>query len=113
MGIYPHEEWAKGSVVKPDGSQVETVVNYYDTMTGLTRIRVFECITEFSVRTNCYCCSCGEREGSDPACRNHGWAATRPCERHGMPGQEWDDTLETAAGRMPESVQAYRRKHEQ
>lgn len=55
------------------------------------------------VRTNCFCCSCGDMEGSDPACRNHGFAATRPCELHNMPGSPWDDD-----GTMPESVQVAR-----
>lgn len=62
-------------------------------------------------RTDCFCCSCGDY-GSDPACRNHGFAAERPCEKHGTSGSVWDDmfnddgTLHATSGTMPESVQA-------
>ena len=51
-------------------------------------------------RTNCFCCSCGDSPGSDPYCRNHGWAGQRPCDRHNMPGQANEE------GIMPDSVQA-------
>lgn len=51
--------------------------------------------------SECFCCSCGDRdrEGSDPFCRNHGWAGERPCEKHGSPGKVDDD------GKMPSSVE--------
>lgn len=54
-------------------------------------------------RDNCFCCSCGDNEGSDSACRNHGHAGTRPCELHNMPGSPWEDSDE-----MPISVQQER-----
>lgn len=62
---------------------------------------------EFS-RDNCYCCTCDSDDNSggliavDVACRNHGFAAVRPCEKHSMPGSAYDD------GTMPKSVQQYR-----
>jgi hypothetical protein len=55
-------------------------------------------------RLTCFCCSCGDF-GADPACRNHGYAGTRPCEKHGTPGSVWDDD-----GTMPDSVQMERRR---
>lgn len=65
-------------------------------------------------RTDCFCCSCGDREGSDVACRNHGFAAKRPCEAHGTPGSPWPVDFENddAIGpeQMPESVQAIRKQ---
>lgn len=67
-------------------------------------------------RITCFCCSCGEREGSDPACRNHGFAAVRPCEEHGTPGSVWDadtgdgEPLPDWHNTMPESVQVIRRE---
>jgi hypothetical protein len=59
-------------------------------------------------RTNCFCCSRGDRDGSDPACRNHGFAAKRPCEAHGMPGSTWEELDGSDSGEMPASVQAAR-----
>jgi hypothetical protein len=63
-------------------------------------------------RTDCYCCSCNyERPGSDVACRNHGWAAQRPCEKHQMPGQTWgEEAGPELEGKMPASVQEYRKE---
>lgn len=57
-------------------------------------------------RTDCFCCSCGEREGSDPACRNHGWDGQRPCEHHRMPGKLRESSEDYD---MPISVQEVRR----
>jgi hypothetical protein len=59
-------------------------------------------ICEIRDRQTCFCCSCGEREGTDIACRNHGWAASRPCETHGMPGTPWGE--EMCADDCPGSV---------
>lgn len=55
-------------------------------------------------RTNCYCCSCGDYGSSDPYCRNHGFAGTRPCETHELPGSADED------GVMPDSVQTEQRR---
>lgn len=99
MGIYPDESFEKGSAVR-NGEQIETVVAYYH-VPGFTRVRVFEKVAEFEFRDDCFCCSCGERVGSDPHCRNHGFAGRRPCQVHGMPGYADDD------GRMPAPVQEY------
>jgi len=66
-------------------------------------------------RTNCFCCSCGDFT-SDPACRNHGFAAKRPCETHNMPGSVWDElpnedgSIPDWCGTMPESVQEVRKQ---
>jgi len=60
-------------------------------------------------RTDCFCCSCGDREGSDSACRNHGFAAKRPCELHAMPGSTWDEEMmPDLKGVVPDSVQVVR-----
>lgn len=59
-------------------------------------------------RDDCFCCSCGDREGSDHACRNHGYAGKRPCELHGMPGSTWEAEDGSDSGEMPASVQAAR-----
>lgn len=50
-------------------------------------------VCEIRDRQNCFCCSCGDREGTDVACRNHGWAAKRPCEMHEMPGTPWGEEM--------------------
>jgi len=96
MGIYPHEtfKWL------PNGILERT----YNDFSGVEVTTYFQPILEIEVRTDCFCCSC-ESEGSDPACRNHGWAAKRPCEVHGTEGVPWDDEPE----HMPESVQQYRK----
>lgn len=70
---------------------------------GLIRRRQVIATEWVEIRSDCYCCSCGDREGADGACRNHGWYGQRPCEKHGMPGYAWEGTEE-----MPESVQAER-----
>lgn len=58
-------------------------------------------------RTDCFCCSCGDREGSDSSCRNHNYGFDRrPCEVHHLPGQADDD------GKMPESVQVERARRD-
>lgn len=63
-------------------------------------------------RTDCYCCSCGERVGSDPACRNHGFAAKRPCDIHNLPGSEWDpEFMDGLEGVMPEPVSKARKTY--
>lgn len=78
---------------------------------SITRTNVTRSAPEITI-TNCYCCSCYEDDygmvTSDPACRNHGFAAQRPCELHNMPGQPWDDYGFDTDGKMPESVQQKR-----
>ncbi|MGC0143179.1 hypothetical protein [Pseudactinotalea sp. Z1732] len=74
---------------------------------GLIRRRLVVAQPWVEERTDCFCCSCdnteyGTRVGSDPHCRNHGFAAERPCETHNMPGQTNED------GVMPASVQKAR-----
>ncbi|WNO27771.1 hypothetical protein SEA_HUWBERT_19 [Microbacterium phage Huwbert] len=61
-------------------------------------------------RLTCHCCTCDEDYWSgyttnDPACRNHGFAGTRPCDIHNLPGSTWEDTDE-----MPDSVLTVRKK---
>lgn len=108
MGIY--ETYSKGPVTFDHQTGVSTWTEYqewpgYKNSRTVTATRWEEC-----ERTNCYCCSCcDDRQGSDAACRNHGWAAQRPCEKHKLPGQPWDDTGDpNYAGLMPDSVQAHR-----
>lgn len=63
----------------------------------------------------CYCCTCREDDygmlSNDAACRNHGFAGTRPCDIHGTAGSEWDDEMipnPDNKPNMPMPVQAYR-----
>lgn len=60
----------------------------------------------FYRRTNqCLCCSCSDVSNlhiTDPYCRNHGFAGSRPCEEHNSPGMPDEE------GNMPESVQKRR-----
>ncbi len=110
MGIYP--EYRKDKVQYTAGGLTWT--EYRETP-GLVEERTVTA-TSWSVkeRTDCFCCSCDdERPGSDPACRNHGWAAQRPCQTHNLPGQTWGDEAGPALdGVMPLSVQEYRNKKE-
>jgi hypothetical protein len=96
-GIYPNVT-VKDERRWPDGTRTWTEVT---TTPGVTEERYVVASAPVVKRTDCFCCTCGDREGSDFACRNHGYYAQRPCERHGMPGQPWEGTDE-----MPESVQA-------
>lgn len=96
----------------PDGT--ETYVEVETDVDRITRTRVYRGAPQVE-RTNCFCCSCNDYGdgliSSDPGCRNHGFAGTRPCEEHNMPGQEWDDfgiENDPDVGKMPESVQVKR-----
>ncbi|AYN57321.1 hypothetical protein PBI_BRIDGETTE_55 [Arthrobacter phage Bridgette] len=106
MGIYP--EYRKANVQYTGGGGLSWT-EYRETP-GLVEER--ECTaTGWTVkeRTNCYCCSCpNEQTCADPACRNHGWAATRPCETHNMPGQPWGEEAGELEGKMPATVQQAR-----
>ncbi len=106
MGIY--ETYSKGPVTIDQETGSLTWIEYqswpgYKNSRTVTAGRWEEC-----ERTDCYCCSCeGDRPGSDAACRNHGWAAQRPCEKHNLPGQPWDeDAGPELDGKIPDSVQA-------
>jgi len=98
MGLYPRTDFS----MNDQGQLVQT----FDDFSGAVRTIIYVPIVEFVTRTDCFCCSCGDPEGSDPACRNHGFAAKRPCEEHGMPGSVWDDD-----DTMPDSVQKERARH--
>lgn len=108
MGIYPTDTFDK----IPGSDWLVRTENWFD---GTIKTTYYEPVLMIDVRTDCFCCSCGDREGSDPACRNHGWAAKRPCEVHEMPGTVWDDASlpgegpDPWANTMPESVQEIRR----
>jgi len=100
MGLYPggatreHERHANGTE-----TWIEDIVT-----PGLTRSRIVTAGVWIEHRTDCFCCSCDDELSTmDVFCRNHGFAGSRPCEVHGMPGQPDDD------GAMPASVQAARR----
>ena len=122
MGIYgtKKEELQKGNTV---------LVRTIDPGYGMEITEVWQLVATFENRTNCFCCTCGDREGSDVACRNHGWAAQRPCEKHEMPGQAWGEemcvnlylhnTLKNKnhistcwMDKMPESVQKFTKDQE-
>lgn len=107
MGIY--ETYSKGPVTVDPETGLQTWTEYQH-WPGHTNSRIVTATKWQEVeRTNCFCCSCGEREGSDPACRNHGWAANRPCETHKLPGQAWgEEAGPELDGTMPLSVQAER-----
>lgn len=77
---------------------------------GLETVSVYQLVATIENRTNCYCCSCPDEGPTDMACRNHGFAASRPCEYHNMPGQTWGEEMmgTTSYGTMPLSVQAVR-----
>ena len=101
MGIYPRTTRSDAKR-NPDGTETwtETWTDY-----AVERTRTVTAAPWVERRITCYCCTCGEA-GSDPYCRNHGFAAERPCEEHGMPGLAGEE------GEMPESVQAYNAKRQ-
>lgn len=106
MGIY--ETYSKGPVTTDSETGLQTWTEYQE-WPGYKKSRtVTATLWEECERTDCYCCSCGDREGSDVACRNHGWAATRPCETHNMPGQTWGEEAGELEGKMPATVQQAR-----
>ena len=102
MGIYAEEGKTKEIAVGTDGT-----VTWVETSStpGVTRSRRIIALPWQEERTDCFCCSCGWVGGSDMFCRNHGFAGERPCEVHGLPGQEDED------GVMPDSVQHERARH--
>lgn len=104
MGLYPvirRMEVNTGRYIPADEvHRHEAWYEEYDDFSGLVRYRLIEATDAFTIRDNCYCCSCGVNP--DPYCRNHGFAGMRPCVEHDQPGQAGDD------GVMPASVQAIR-----
>lgn len=96
MGLYPQDYYKRNA---DSGLLIHT----RDGMDGLVTTTYYQPILVIEERTNCFCCTCSGQEGDDPACRNHGWAATRPCDIHGMPGSPWEDTDD-----MPEAVSIVR-----
>lgn len=82
MGIYADERW------EPFNNHRS--VTYYRETPGLKEILVYELVLKVEEWEDCFCCSCGDRDGPDAACRNHGFAGRRPCDRHQMPGEPWD-----------------------
>jgi len=103
MGIYPDNTYDRQTSARRAPAIIHTI-----TVPGLAQVFVYELVAVIENRTNCFCCSCPDGGGFDPACRNHGWAARRPCEVHGMPGEPWGEEVESLAGTMPESVQSMR-----
>lgn len=90
MGIYPDEQWKRSQ----DGN---SVVRTYNNYSGVIVTEVYERVLVIEERVTCYCCTCDDTH-TDPACRNHGGLAVRPCEIHEMPGEPYPD------GVMPDSV---------
>lgn len=95
--------------IQLDGNQVTHRVERRVTLEAIYERTVIETPWVQVQRITCFCCSCGDRPGSDPACRNHGFAGLRPCEEHGTPGSVWDEDFENGPRGMPDSVQVVRR----
>lgn len=111
MGIYPSQPKYEFATDKANGNIMHKT---WDNAYGEVIVETWIKICEIRDRYACWCCSCGDREGSDPYCRNHGFAGTRPCEQHGMEGamvhpEDWD---EEGPPHMPESVQKARARWE-
>lgn len=104
MGIYAEHTYDRQTSARRAPAVLHTIH-----VPGLDQVFVYELVAVIENRTNCFCCSCPPDYGVDAACRNHGWAAERPCEEHGMPGQPWDVDDGSDAEVMPESVQEVRR----
>lgn len=104
MGIYPTSDYKPGH----NGSLVRTYSE-----PGIEIVTVYMPVLQIENRTECFCCSCPDYS-HDPACRNHGFAAKRPCELHDMPGSTWDpEFMDGEEDIMPESVQAHRAKYKE
>lgn len=74
MGIYPKTDFTK---------EGDLLVKTYNGFDGKIVKTYYQQILVIEERTNCYCCSCGDREGSDPYCRNHGYGyGERHCDVH-------------------------------
>lgn len=102
MGIYPTTKITGKSRMLNGG---ETWTETYDSYSGVIHTRRVVADPWSEERTNCFCCSCPDLGPHDMFCRNHGSIASRPCEKHGMPGAATDEGL------MPESVEVQRSKY--
>jgi hypothetical protein len=106
MGIYPDQKWwsvfnRRSRTWKGwrDTSRPADQTAFFEwSEPGIKRLQVWQLICEIEERTDCFCCSCGDG-GMDPACRNHGWAAERPCGLHDMPGTPWGEEMCDCAAR--------------
>lgn len=114
MGIYRDESWEL-----PTPANALHIVNWGD---GLITTDVYELAARFETRTNCFCCSCygGQEYGgyagsNDPYCRNHGFAGTRACELHEMPGDQFIPDVDTdlPTDKPMLSVQQERKRNEE
>lgn len=106
MGVYPAITYLDVNTGRPipEASLPHTGAwyeEYYDYAVRRYRLVTAEVFAE--VRETCFCCTCGDREGSDPYCRNHGWMGERSCEEHGQIG-----TARTEGGGPVATVQQYR-----
>lgn len=124
MGIYPGNVQYEYDTTRDCNSPIMHVT--WDTGYGEVVVQTWVQICEIRDRRTCFCCSCGDREGSDVACRNHGFAAKRPCEKHETPGQPWGEemcdcldegflkgfhALGCLMGKMPQSVEKTLSEH--
>jgi len=110
MGIYPGVEFfdKDGRPVQPEALAHLDQFRIVTTEPGLVTTSFFKRYGAVEDRTDCFCCSCMEDDYghlyTDAACRNHGFAARRPCDIHNLPGQSWDDTFPEGEGEMPTTV---------
>lgn len=101
MGVYPQRH-IESIETTSNGAQSWVEI---EKEPGIVRRRHVYATSWQTFRVDCYCCSCPDWGGPDPYCRNHGFAAERPCEVHNMPGTADEK------GVMPESVQAERARN--
>lgn len=97
MGIYADVKYEK---------QGDTLI-VHTSLPGVVTSVIYQKVAAIESRDDCFCCTCGEREGSDSCCRNHGWWGKRPCDIHDLPGQVDED------GNMPETVKQVRARQEE
>lgn len=106
MGVYADVGFSTpdGQALSAEGASYKDEIIITRSLPGVKTIRRYKLAGETVERSDCFCCSCGDREGSDMACRNHGngLAGERPCETHNMPGSTDDE------GKIPDSVQKAR-----
>lgn len=110
MGIYPTVRIER--LTSPSSNEYDVLLRCI-TEPGLERVEIYRLEAVIVNRADCFCCSCGDREGSDLHCRNHGWVGERPCETHDLPGMlaHPEDYGETGEPYMPRSVQAITSGH--
>jgi hypothetical protein len=113
MGIYETDPVISDRQHVGDGAY-DTWTETFKHSSGYVEVSQVIRVRVSKVWETCYCCSCGEDifggMSNDAACRNHGFAATRPCELHGTAGVAWgEEGGPEREGTMPDSVQAQRR----